>query len=497
MNDTNRKLVTAGVMLATFLAALDVTVVGTAMPTIIGNLGGMALYSWVFSSYMLTSTATVPVYGRLADLYGRKPIFFLGVGLFLLGSVLCGLAQNMEQLILYRALQGVGAGGVAPITITIIGDIFSPEQRAKVQGLFSGVWGISSIVGPVIGGIFVEQFDWRWVFYVNLPFGLMAILMIALFLQEKVERSKVCIDYAGSLYLVSGSTVLLLMLLMGGKDFPWFSLESLGLLSGCIVLSGLFIWNEAKCSDPMLPLSLFRDRIISVSNLAGLSSGAVMMGMASYLPLFVQGVMQGSALDAGAALAPMAIGWPLGSIFGGRLILKFGYRLVAIAGMVFIVIGSWMLSLTSTTTPQTYIVVVMIVVGLGMGLSSLAFLLAVQNMVGWAQRGVATATLQFSRSMGGAVGVAMLGAVLNGEMLTRVEVIRTGLPAAKSLEEGLGGTRVLLTAAARESVAPDILLSLQTAFSDSLHLVFFLIIVIALLGVLASFFFPRVFVKQI
>ena len=283
-------------MLGMSLAALDTTIIGTALPSIVGKLGGITLYSWVFSIYLLTSTVTVPIYGKLADLYGRKPLFLFGSSLFLLGSIACGAAQNMEQLILFRALQGLGAGAVQPIVLTLIGDIFSLEERARVQGLFSAVWGLSSIIGPAVGGIIVDRLSWRWAFYINVPFGLVSIVLLALFLHENVEKRKnVQLDYSGTLFLSGAIVALLFAVLQGGTSWDWFSLPSISTFALAIILFVLFFIVERRVPEPILPLSLFKNRIISISSIGGFILGVILFGVTSYIPLFVQGVKGGSA----------------------------------------------------------------------------------------------------------------------------------------------------------------------------------------------------------
>src|SRR6266496_5677142 len=328
-------IITIALMLGMALAALDTTIVGTAMPSIVGKLGGITLYSWVFSIYLLTSTTTVPIYGKLADLYGRKPLFLFGTALFLIGSAASGAAQSMEQLILFRAIQGSGAGAVLPIVLTIIGDIFALEERAKVQGLFSGVWGLSSIVGPALGGVIVDHFSWRWVFYINIPFGLLSAFLLIVFLKENVERKKHSIDYLGSLLLTVGIVALLFALLQGGVTWAWISLPSLGLFTLAIVLLVLFLLQEARAPEPILPLTLFTNRIITISSIGGGILGVVLFGITSYVPLFVQGVRGGTATSAGVTLGPLLVAWPIAATLSGRIVIRYGYRFTAVLGMAF------------------------------------------------------------------------------------------------------------------------------------------------------------------
>src|SRR5947209_14569116 len=311
-------------MLGMALAALDTTIVGTALPSIVGKLGGITLYSWVFSAYLLTSTTTVPIYGKLADLFGRKPLFLFGTAVFLIGSIASGAAQSMEQLIIFRAIQGLGAGAVLPIVLTIIGDIFSLEERAKVQGLFSGVWGLSSIIGPALGGVIVDHFSWRWVFYINVPFGVLSGLLLAIYLKEQVERKKQQLDYLGTLTLTGAIVALLFALLQGGVSWSWLSVQSIGLFVAFIVLMVLFLRQEQRFPEPILPLTLFNNRIIAISSLGGVVLGILMFGITSYVPLFVQGVKGGTATSAGISLGPLLLAWPIAAAFSGRMVIQIG-----------------------------------------------------------------------------------------------------------------------------------------------------------------------------
>ncbi len=411
--------VTIALMLGMSLASLDTTIVGTALPSIVGKLGGITLYSWVFSAYLLTSTTTVPIYGKLADLFGRKPIFLFGTALFLIGSAASGVAQSMEQLIIFRAIQGLGAGAVLPIVLTIIGDIFALKERAKVQGLFSGVWGLSSIIGPALGGLIVDHFSWRWVFYINLPFGLLSAFLIIISLRESVERKKHSIDYAGTLTLTGGIVALLFALLQGGTSWAWNSLPSIGLFALATVLIALFLWQERRAPEPVLPLTLFTNRIIAISSIGGVILGVIMFGVSSYVPLFVQGVKGGTATSAGITLGPMLVAWPVASTFSGKIILRYGYRFTAVLGAFLAAFGAGMATLFSINTGLPFIITAMLVIGSGLGFLSTAFTLAVQNAVPWSQRGVATASTQFTRTIGGTVGVAIMGTILNAQMAVR------------------------------------------------------------------------------
>ena len=484
-------IITIALMLGMSLAALDTTIVGTALPTIVGKLGGISLYSWVFSIYLLTSTTTVPIYGKLADLYGRKPMFLFGSSLFLLGSILCGTAQSMEQLIIFRAIQGLGAGAVLPIVLTIIGDIFELKERARVQGLFSGVWGVSSVVGPALGGVIVDHFSWRWVFYINVPFGVVSAVLLAIYLKENVERKKQSLDYIGTLTLTGSIVALLFAMLQGGTSWAWLSLPSLGLFAMSIVLLVLFLYHERRAPEPILPLTLFNNRIIAISSIGGVILGVLMFGVTSYVPLFVQGVMGGTATSAGLTLGPLLLAWPVSAAFSGRVVIRYGYRFTAVLGMGLATLGSGMVVLFNTATTLPFIIVSMLIIGTGLGFSSTAFILSVQNAVPWKLRGVATATTQFFRTIGGTIGVALMGTILNAQMALRFPPIFTHFAsAAARLPANVAPSNVLLTPNVRVTLPTAFLEQLQAALAQSLFWVYMLTFALAAIGLATMFLFP-------
>ncbi|MGH2542970.1 MAG: MFS transporter, partial [Ardenticatenaceae bacterium] len=310
MSQRRLTIVTVALMMGLFLASLELTVVSTAMPTIVAQLGGLQIYSWVFSIYMLTSTTTVPLFGRLSDTYGRKPVYLAGVFLFLLGSALSGQANSMGQLVLFRAVQGLGAGAVLPITFTIIGDIYTLEQRARMQGFFASVWGFSSIVGPLVGGFLVDNSSWRWIFYLNIPFGLLAVTLVMLALVEPVqERERARLDFVGAALLTGGVLLLLYALVQGGSAYPWGDPRILGLFALGSAMLVAFVWVERRVAYPIIPLSLFEDRLFATASAHGFLAGLAVFGLMAYLPLFVQGVLGTSATRAGATLTPMVLSW--------------------------------------------------------------------------------------------------------------------------------------------------------------------------------------------
>lgn len=460
--------IVAGLMLTMFLVALDGTIVSTAMPNIVGSLGGFALYAWVPSVYLLVTAVSTPLYGKLADLYGRKRILFVGVGLFLLGSMLSGAAPNMVGLIAFRAIQGLGAGAVQPVTMTIIGDIFTLEQRARMQGYFSSVWGISSVIGPLVGGFLVDDVGWRWIFYLNLPFGLLAVLMIGTFFHEQQVTRRHRLDLSGATYLTFTLTALLLFLIEGGQSWPWLSLQSAGLMAIALVSLVLLIQREHVAAEPVVPLDLFRHRIIAVSGLGAFFAGMVMINASYEIPLFVQGVMGQDAIHAGLVLAPLSLGWPLASSQSGRLAIRYGYRVTATLGMALVTTGTALLLTLGPHTPFPVIGAFGFVMGAGMGLSSTPMIIAVQGAVAWARRGIATSTQMFVRSFGQVVGLAMMGAIVNN---------------ATAGHQGSAANRAI-NVHTRASVPPAVLHQIQLDLTNAVHHAFLAALVAALIGLM-------------
>ena len=484
-------IVTIALMLGMFLAALDTTIVGTALPTIVGKLGGITLYSWVFSAYLLTSTTTVPIYGKLADLYGRKPLFLFGTALFLLGSIASGAAQSMVQLIIFRAVQGLGAGAVLPIVLTIIGDIFELEQRARLQGLFSGVWGLSSVVGPAVGGLIVDHFDWRWVFYINIPFGLLSAVLLAIYLKENVERKKHHLDYIGTVTLTASIVALLFACLQGGTAWAWTSWQSISLFAAAVVLLALFLREEHRAAEPILPLTLFNNRMIAVSSIGSVVLGVNMFAITTYIPLFIQGVKGGTATDAGIVLIPELLSWPIASTLSGRIIIRYGYRVTAGVGTLLSAIGLAMVLVFNVQTSFPFIIVAMILIGSGFGLASTAYTVSVQNVVPWRLRGVVTASSQFFRTIGGTIGIAVLGTILNAQMAQLFSPIFARFAAIVAhLPHNISAANVLLTPQLRATLPGNFLSQLEVALAQSLFWVYVLMFILAVIGLVAMFWLP-------
>ncbi|HEX3555014.1 MAG TPA: MDR family MFS transporter [Thermoanaerobaculia bacterium] len=472
-----RQLVTAAILLGSFLAALEATAVATAVPTAVGELGGVSHYSWVFSAYLLTSTTTVPLFGKLADLFGRKRIYQVSVAFFLLGSALSGLSRSFAQLVIFRAIQGLGAGGVQPVAITITGDIYTLEERGRIQGIFSGVWALSSLLGPLLGGLITDALSWRWIFYVNVPFGLLSAWLLQVWLREETPRRQHQLDVLGTVSLTAAVTLLLLALLEGPSAWGWGDVRTLGLLAGSLVGLAVFFWQERRAPEPMLPLDLFRNRLIAVSSAGNTLVGVLLFALTAYVPMFGQGVLGGTAVDAGKILAPILIGWPIASTLAGRMLLRAGYRSMALGGGVLIVAGSGLLALTGPGTGRAQMMLAMMVIGLGLGFTSMPYLLGVQNAVPWQRRGVATSSVQFFRSIGGAVAVAALGALLSSRLQA---VAGPGVSADAMLDPAL-----------RTRLSPAILHRLTGALLHGLQGVFVALAVLAVGGLLIALLFPR------
>ncbi|ETT67727.1 MFS transporter [Paenibacillus odorifer] len=477
--DLERKLILIGVLLATFLAAIEGTVTGPAGPAIVGEFQGMQWLSWIFTSYLLAMAITTPIFGKISDLFGRKPVFMWGAAVFLLGSLLCGISQSMEQLILFRAIQGIGAGALIPMTFTIIGDIYSIEERAKTQGLLSSVWGISSLVGPLLGGYVVDYLSWRWVFVFNLPFGLLAMVFIARYLKEEKVRRKAQIDVAGVLLFAAGMGALLFSLSTGGQNLEWTSPLLIATLSVAVILLVLFFFVERRAPEPMLPLGLFSNRNIAVSTGANLLVSTLIIGLSTYVPLWVQGVSGKSAAISGLLLAPMSVGWMFGSIAGGRMILKAGSRRTAMLGLIMIAAGAIGLAFLTGESSQLLLLCLMLVCGVGFGYSSTVFTIIAQSSVAYEQRGASTALNAFTRSLGQTVGVAIFGSWLN---LNIDKLLR------KQPDSNISGDDInkLLGSHAGTNLSGEVSNSLRDALEGGLHSLFIVMAVFAVLSLIIS-----------
>ena len=484
---TNRTLVMVSIMFAIFMAAVEATIVATAMPSIVGKLGGFSLYSWVFSAFLLAQAVTIPIYGKLTDLYGRKPVFTIGVMIFLFGSILCGLAQSMQMLIIFRIIQGIGAAAVQPVAITIVGDLYSSSERAKIQGFISGVWGGSAIVGPAVGGLIVQYMNWAWIFWLNLPIGILALLGIFLFLKENVVKQDHSIDYLGSGLIFIGVSALMVLLIQSGLAWPWLSIPTISLLGIVVVCFVFFIKHEKRVPEPVMPLGIWQNRLIVVSNLATLTTGVVLIGLSSFLPTFVQGVMGKSPIMAGFALASMSVAWMLASIISGNLLHKVSIRLLSITGGIFIILGSLIMLTLRPESSWVWATTGSFLIGIGMGLARTVFIIAIQNSVDWQTRGVVTASNMFMNILGNTLGAALLGSILNNRLNDYLRSSRGGQGAIPNLDV----VNILLDPAQRALVSTDVLLVMKEGLASALQGVFGGVFIMALLSLLIITLLPR------
>ncbi len=412
---SDRGPILLALMVSTGVIAIDATILATAVPSIVKDLGGFSSFPWLFSVYLLAQAVSVPVYAKLADTLGRKPLMLLGIGLFLLGSVLCGFAWSMPALIAFRAVQGLGAGAVQPMSITIAGDIYSVAERAKAQGYIASVWGISSVVGPALGGLFAQLDAWRWIFFVNVPLCLVAGTLIWRNFTERVERRSHRIDYAGSVLLTVSMTLLILGVLEGGQAWAWSSPASVAVFAVGVLLLVGFVFVERRADEPVLPLWVLSRRLLLTTSLIALGVGGVLIGLTSYVPTYLEGSIGSPPIVAGLALAALTLGWPLAATFSGRLLyLKHGFRPTVLVGMGLVLAGVVLLAYRAHAPSVLVVASSCFVIGMGLGLVASPSLIAAQASVQWDERGVVTGANMFARSIGSAVGVAVFGAVANG-----------------------------------------------------------------------------------
>jgi EmrB/QacA subfamily drug resistance transporter len=484
---SDRGPVLFAVMLCVGLVALDSTIIATAVPSVVADLGGFAQFPWLFSIYLLTQAVTVPLYGKYADVVGRRPVMFVGIGIFLLGSVLCGIAWSMPTLIIARAVQGIGAGAIQPMSMTMIGDLYTVEERARVQGYVASVWGMASVVGPTLGGLFSQYLSWRWIFFVNLPLGAFAAWVLARNFPEQVVRRRHRIDYAGTVLLTTGCSLIIFGLLQGGVSWAWGSMTSLGLFTaGAAAVVG-FLLVERTAAEPVLPLWVFRRRILTAGNLVAVVIGVLLIGVSSYVPTYVQGVLGTGPLVAGLALAALTLGWPLTATLSGRLYMRIGFRSTSLLGSVLIVAGVLMCAALTAHSSVVTVAVDCFVLGAGLGLVSAPTLVAVQSVVGWDRRGVVTATNMFSRSIGSAVGVAVLGAIANATLAHRFAHPPDAV--AASLPSSVDAASLVLTSSG-DSPQSAAATFVRAALFDATHHVFLALVVVAVLMVGALLVMP-------
>jgi len=492
-SEPRRGLVLAGVMGSVFLAAMESTVVATAMPTVIASLGGIEIYSWTFSAFLLASTVTMPLWGRLADQLGRRRVYLAGLGIFLLGSALSGLSQSMAQLISFRALQGLGAGSLVTVGMTVIADLWGLERRAKMQGYFSSVYGIASVAGPLVGGFLTDVISWRWVFYINLPFGLLAMLAIGVGLRgEVVARRRASFDYVGTAVFTAAISALLIGLVDAGQEGSWTGGFVLGLLAVSAALLAVFIWIERMAPDPMLPLTLFSIPMVRAAAVTGFLSGTAMFGAIPYVPLFMQAVTGSSAMQAGFVLMPFVIGWVACSILGARLVLRVSYRSVVLAGMIALAVAFVLMSAWNDMLSRGVAMRDMALAGIGMGLVFVPMLIAVQSAVPRAVLGSATSITGFFRFIGGAVGVAVMGSVMAQHLHHELSALLAGAP--PGLKEGLRDVAthpdLIVNPLTRAQLSAELISQLRPAMAHAVGSVFAVGLVVAVAALLSALLVP-------
>jgi EmrB/QacA subfamily drug resistance transporter len=480
-----RPLVLTSLILAIFMSAIEGTIVSTAIPSIVGDLGGFSLYSWVFSSYLVMQAATVLMYGKLADLFGRKPIFIYGIVVFMTGSILCGFATSMEMLIAFRFIQGLGAGAVLPIATTIVGDMYTLEERAKIQGFLSSVWGISAVAGPLLGGFLVEYVSWSFIFWINVPLGVLSIIGVLKFFHEKMEKKKREVDYLGSILMLTAVLSLMVVLVQAGVKWAWTDMPVIILLTIFVFSTILFIWQEKRAIEPMMPLSLWKHRLIGLANTTSLTTGMLLIGISSFLPAFVQGVMEKSPMVAGFTLTTISIGWPIAAFLAGRFVLKIGFRTTAIIGGTALIIGSLFFVTLDPSKGPIWAAIGSFIIGVGMGLTNTTFIVAIQSSVDWKTRGIATASNSFVRTLGSTLGAAALGGILNSRLQDFIK--------EKNMENivSIDAANILLDEAQRKVLPESTRSLLQEGLTLSLHSVYWGVFILAVVSFSLTLFLPK------
>ncbi|WP_270584754.1 MDR family MFS transporter [Bacillus smithii] len=506
----NRTILLIGLIIAMFFSALDGTIVGTAMPKIVGDLGGLSMMTWLTTAYLLTSTTIVPIAGKLSDLLGRRVVYVAGLIIFMGASALCGMAHNMTELIIYRGIQGIGGGIMMPMAMIVIGDTFTGEQRAKFQGIFGGIYGLASVIGPQIGGWIVDSLNWKWVFYINLPVGILATIFIALGLQKHKHTGPIHFDIAGMFTMMVGTVSLLLALSLGGKDYDWNSWQIIGLFALAAIGLVSFVIVERKAKEPILPLHLFRNRTFVFLNLIGFFMTIGMFGAVTFVPFFMQGIIGVSATQSGTIMTPMMISMIITSIIGGQLVYKMGIKLQIMIGMFIMAGGLFLLTTLDMDTSKLVATSYMVVIGLGLGFVMPTITLALQESFSKQELGVVTSSSQFFRSIGGTFGITVLGAVMNstsGTLLTdKLVPFLNTLPAQAGpivskfkqtiADNPEGLFQMLFNPKTLKQMPPELsnqmVPILKTSLMDSLHSVFFVGLWFVVAGAACTLFLKQI-----
>ncbi|SEO67396.1 MDR family MFS transporter [Paenibacillus sp. OK076] len=495
----NIGLVLAGLLLSILMASMDNTIVATAMGDIVGKLGGLDKFVWVTSAYMVAEMAGMPIFGKLSDMYGRKKFFVFGILVFMLGSALCGTATSIVELTMYRAIQGIGAGALVPIAFTIMFDVVAPESRGKLGGLFGAVFGLSSVFGPLLGAYITEYATWEWVFYINLPLGLIAFVFIAFFYKESHQHQSQQIDWLGAITLIGAVVCLIFGLELGGKTYAWGSWQILGLFTGFVVLALLFLFAETRAKEPIISFGMFRNRVYWSSNVIGMFSGAAFITASVYIPIFIQGVLGGKATNSGLVLLPMMLGSVVTASMGGVLMTKIKYRNIMIPTLALLVLGLGLLTTLDESSSLWTIRLFMVMIGLGVGASFSVLSNAAMNAFEPQRRGAASSTLNFLRSLGMTMGITIFG-IVQSQVFTRkmndalagsaAEAGGAGAPAAGGVPQGvnLSDPHALLSPELRKAIPPQVLDAITHALSSSIVQLFAWAAIPAALALIAAFF---------
>ncbi|MBC2104660.1 LM6179_1298 family efflux MFS transporter [Listeria booriae] len=481
--NTKRTAVTIAVFVATFMAAIEGTIVSTAMPTIVSSLNGIELMNWIFSIYLLTSAVTVPIYGKLSDLFGRKKIFIIATVIFIIGSSLCGFAQTMEQLIIFRALQGIGAGGILPTTMTIIADVYPFEKRAKVLGFMGSAWGIAGVFGPLLGGFLVDQLSWHWIFFINVPVGILTIVLISMYLKEHIVRVKLPIDYLGTTLFTIALLALLFALQRAGETLNWLEPLVVVLLIGSIALFVGFYFAEKRAQDPIMPFVLFKNPVVLIGNLIGFLVSAFLIGINVYIPMWAQGMMGHGAMIAGLMIAPLSVSWIIGSFIGGRLLMSIGNRHTVGIGIIIATVSGLFLALFPSTTPDLYFYLDSALMGFGFGIIFTTTTVTVQDAVPKEQTGIATASNTLFRTVGQTIGVAVFGTIFNSVLASQFKNAATGVD-RHNLNQ-------LISPQTSANVDASLVEPLRDVLYSGLHIVFWAMFACCLLSYAIHFILPK------
>ncbi|MFJ8531651.1 MDR family MFS transporter [Bacillus sp. NPDC094106] len=476
------KFVVVGLLLGILMAAMDNTIVATAMATIVGDLGGFDKFVWVTSAYMVATMAGMPIFGKLSDMYGRKRFYIGGLLLFLFGSILCGTATSIEQLSIYRAIQGIGGGALMPIAFTIMYDIFPPEKRGKMTGLFGAVFGTSSVFGPLLGAYITDYISWHWVFYINIPLGLISFFFISKYYKESLQYRKQKIDWAGAITLVISIVCLMFALELGGKEYAWDSNIIIGLFTSFAIMLIIFFFVERKATEPIISFHLFKKRLFAASQGVAFFYGAAFIICTVYIPIFIQGVLGGSASNAGLILTPMMVGSVIGSQAGGQLASRTSYRNIMLISGTFFVVGIYLLSTLTMETSRTLVTVFMILAGLGVGFSFSVLSMSSIHNLEMRDRGSATSTNSFFRSLGMTLGVTIFGTIQNHIFTDKLKAVFP--PELAKLAPKSGDTSFLLSPHATEKIPPEILNGIKQALATSIANIFLWALIPAILSII-------------